>query len=323
MSDILILNHDIGFDHIAGGQVKSDPSQRGDEFVAANLPDGEDIDVEKVARAQKLDGLFQLLVKAIVIRNSGVAGQPAVRYKRAVFCSVVRQGNGRALHVASLAGGEIRGVKGERIALREFGLLPFIESGEGANEFVIVQRGGQVSLVAGGAELRIVQKVVHDGLGVALGMAKDHIEGNLAGNAVSVLVDERRRNAHFNTGIAIGGVKTEHGVTGGAGETVGVEARAVYFRILGKCRAQYADRVVATVAKAGECDATRFVADEKINAGAIEGCAESIGVERLAPLLVSLLVAGAAILRRRKSTGLDKAFSLHLDVTRRKGVSFP
>jgi hypothetical protein len=34
-------------------------------------------------------------------------------------------------------------------------------------------------------------------------------------------------------------------------------------------------------------------------------------------------VAGAAILRRRKSTGLDKAFSLHLDVTRRKGVSFP
>jgi hypothetical protein len=91
VADVLVLDHDVGFDGVAGGEAIGNLAQRRDQLVAAGFLEREDVHVEIIARAQKLDGLFQLLVEAVVEGNRGVAGQPAMRNKRAVLRAVVGQ----------------------------------------------------------------------------------------------------------------------------------------------------------------------------------------------------------------------------------------
>jgi len=141
--------------------------------------------------------------------------------------AVFRQRGGGALHVAALATGEVCGVEGERIALRELGLLPLVVGGESANELVVVERFGQIGLVAGGAKLRCMQKIRHDRFGVALGMAQYLIEGHLAGNAVAFFIDDDGGNTHFEAGIAVGGKRSLHRVADGASETVRIHGSAI------------------------------------------------------------------------------------------------
>ena len=68
---------------------------------------------------------------------------------------------------------------------------------------------------------------------------------------------------------------------------------------------QNADRVVAAIAVAREFDA--LGAHENVDAGAIERRAEGIGMQRLAPLVVGLLVAVPAVSRIGKGAGRQES----------------
>ncbi len=59
---------------------------------------------------------------------------------------------------------------------------------------------------------------------------------------------------------------------------------------------------------AGELDA--FFVEEEVDAGAVEGGAEGVGVEGLAPLAVGLLVAVAAVVGGGEGGGLDEVVGL-------------
>ena len=109
-------------------------------------------------------------------------------------------------------------------------------------------------------------------------------------------------------------------MTGHAGEAIGIETRAVYLGVGSQRAGKHADGIVTTVAVAGEGDAAFLVADEDVDAGAVERRAEGIGVQGLPPLMVGLLVTDAAILSGGISTGLQEALTRHLDVAGNEGI---
>ncbi len=79
-----------------------------------------------------------------------------------------------ARHVAGLAGGDgVLAVEGEGRLFGEAGTLPFVVDGEGAEEFVVVERAGDGGLVAGGAEFGGFEERPHHGLLVAIEVAED------------------------------------------------------------------------------------------------------------------------------------------------------
>src|SRR5580698_3292477 len=176
MADVLVLNDDIGLNNVLWSQAEGLPAERCNQSVLTLLANSKDIDIQVIARTQELNRLAQLVVEAVVEGHSRVAGQPAMRRKGSVFRPVIRQGRGIALHVASLARCEVRGIEGERIALGKLGLLPLVVSRERANELVVVKGCGQICLVAGCAEFRLVQEVVHHGFGMPLRVTKDLVE---------------------------------------------------------------------------------------------------------------------------------------------------
>src|ERR1700722_2898922 len=184
-----------------------------------------------------------------------------MRRKRAVLGTVLGQLGRGALHVAALAGGEVRRIKRKGIAVREFGLLPFVVSREGPNEFVVVQLRRQVGLVTSGAKFRRMHKVMHHRLRMALRGAKNHIEGYFAWNTLPLLVDDHRGHAHLQTCITAGRIQLKYRVAGGASESVGIEISAIDLRVLRERRAKHPDWVVATIAVAGKGDAPGLVAN--------------------------------------------------------------
>src|ERR1700684_3035255 len=111
-----------------------------------------------------------------------------MRGEGTILGAVFGERNGITLHVASLAGLEVSRIESKRIALRKLGLLPLVISRKCTNELIVVERRRQVGLVTCGAKLRRMQEVVHHGLGVPFGMAKNLGEGNLPGNAVPVFI---------------------------------------------------------------------------------------------------------------------------------------
>ena len=62
----------------------------------------------------------------------------------------------------------------------------------------------------------------------------------------------------------------------------------------GERAGQYANRIMATIAMAGKFDP--LGAEQDVYAGAVERRAEGVGVQRLTPLVIGLLVAVPAIL---------------------------
>src|SRR5580698_5458485 len=102
-----------------------------------------------------------------------------MRGERAALGAVVVEDGWCATHVAALTGSEVSGIESERIALREFGVLPLVKNGEGADEFVFVEGIGKICFVAGGAEFRRAIERLHDRFGVTLGMLEDFAELNL------------------------------------------------------------------------------------------------------------------------------------------------
>ena len=96
-------------------------------------------------------------------------------------------------------------------------------------------------------------------------------------------------------------------MTGGASQAVLVKG-AIDLRVRGQSARQHGDRIVAAIAVPRELDA--FGADQDVDAGPVERRAERVGVQRLTPLVVGLFVAMAAILRLRKSAGLNELVAL-------------
>ena len=56
--------------------------------------------------------------------------------------------------MATLTGGKLCAVKRERILVGELGILPFVVSGKGSNELILVQRIRQIGFVARSAKFR-------------------------------------------------------------------------------------------------------------------------------------------------------------------------
>ena len=194
-----------------------------------------------------------------------------MRRKRSVLRAVVMQSGSFTTHVAVLACSEVRGVKGQRVALGELRVLPLVINGKGADELVIVQRVGQVGLVAGGTEFRRPVKRLHDRLRVTLGMLEDIAKRNLAGNSLAVLVYHHRGNAHDVTAVTRSGLQLLDRMTGGASQTVSVK-RAIDVRVLRQRAREHGDRIVAAIAMTRELDA--FGADQDVDARPVERCAE-------------------------------------------------
>ena len=69
---------------------------------------------------------------------------------------------------------------------------------------------------------------------------------------------------------------------------------------------------------AGELDA--LGADEDVDAGAVERSAEGVGVQRLAPLVVGLLVAVPAVFCIRVGAGGQKFFTFNGRVSGRRDI---
>src|ERR1700758_2634126 len=116
MTDVLVLNHDEGFDYVTRFQLKRGCTQRSDDWAIPNLQ-GEEIDIDVISAFQKVDRLAQLLVETVVERHCCIPGQPAVRSQRAVLGSIIVHADWLPLHVATLAGGEISRIESKRVAL--------------------------------------------------------------------------------------------------------------------------------------------------------------------------------------------------------------
>ena len=106
--------------------------------------------------------------------------------------------------------------------------------------------------MAGSAEFRRVQKIVHHCFGVPLRMPQNHGEGNLARDALTVLVHDHCGHAHLDAGVTVGRVQTDDRMTSRASEPVGVNLSTINLRVLSQCSAENPNRVVATIAMAGE-----------------------------------------------------------------------
>jgi hypothetical protein len=195
--------------------------------------------------------------------------------------------------VARLAGFEIRGVEGERVLLRKLRILPVVKGAKSADPLIAVQHRWQIRLVASCAKLGAVVDVLHDCFGVAIGVSEDLRIRNQAGNPVSLFIDHDGRNGHNETTVAQPGLHALDGMAGGAGQAVAIEG-AVHGRAGGNRTGQNTNRIMATIAVACEFDA--LGADKNVDAGAVERGAEGVGVERLAPLVIGLLVAVPAVL---------------------------
>jgi hypothetical protein len=221
--------------------------------------------------------------------------------------------------VAALTGSEIRGVKCQRSALGEFRVLPLVINGEGADELVLVQRIREVGLMAGGAEFRRPIERLHDRLGVTLGMLEDVAKGNLARDTLAVFVYHHRRDAHHIAAIAGGGLQPLDRVTGGTGQAVLVKG-AVDVGVRCEAAREYDDRIVAAIAVPRELDA--FGADEDVYARPVERRAEGVGVECLTPLMVSLVMAMAAVFRLWKSAWLNEHVALGSGIAGKRHVVF-
>ena len=92
-------------------------------------------------------------------------------------------------------------------------------------------------------------------------------------------------------------------MAGGSGQAILIEF-AVYEGVLREAAAENRDGIVAAIAVAGEFDS--FGSDEDVNASPVEGSAKRVGVQRLAPLVVRLLVTVAAVVGRGKRVWLQE-----------------
>src|SRR5271169_4084088 len=96
-------------------------------------------------------------------------------------------------------------------------------------------------------------------------------------------------------------------MAGGAGQAVSVKG-AIDVRVRGQAAREHNDWIVAAIAVSRELDA--FGPDEDVDARAVEGCSEGVGVQRLTPLAVGFIVTMGAVFGFGESAGLNEIVAL-------------
>ena len=137
---------------------------------------------------------------------------------------------------------------------------------------------------------------------MAIEVGQDFSVGDRAGDGSAVFIDHDGRNAH-HVAAGAGGVGGLDGVTGGAGDALVLEG-ALLGHALGQVAGEQGHGIVAAFAVARELHP--FLVDEHVDVFQIPGGTEAVGVRGLAPLVVGLLVAVAAVLRRVKALGAEE-----------------
>ena len=164
VADAFVLDDDVGGEGFTGSDGEAGEAEgRDQDLIAAGgggafLFESKDIDIEDTfavdAVAEKVDELGGLGGEVVVGGDEGIASEPAMRSEVAVLCAGIVGGFSIARHVAGLAGGDgVFAVERERRLLAEGGALPLVVDGEGAEPLVVVELGGDVGFMAGGAEL--------------------------------------------------------------------------------------------------------------------------------------------------------------------------
>ncbi len=156
--------------------------------------------------------------------------------------------------------------------------------------------------MASGAELGGLEERAHDGPGMAVEVGEDFGVGNGAGDGRAGFVYQYGGDAH-DVATGSGGVRRDDGVAGGAGDAFLLKW-ALFGHALRKVAGEQGDGVVAAFAVAGELHA--FLVNEGVDVFQIPGGAEAIGMHRLTPLVVGLLVAVAAVFGGVEAFGADE-----------------
>src|SRR5271170_4497621 len=123
-------------------------------------------------------------------------------------------------------------------------------------------------------------------------MSEDLAIGHDARHAIALLINHDRRYAHHETSVSQLCLHALDGVARTAGQAIAVE-RTVKCGTWVKGARQNANWIVAAVTMA--CVFNPLCPDQDIDTGAVKRCPESIGMQRLTPLMVCLLVAMAAV----------------------------
>ncbi len=205
--------------------------------------------------------------------------------------------------MAGLAGGDdIFAIEGQRGLFGEAGSLPLVIDGEGAEPLVVVHGAGDGGFVAGGAELGCFIDGAHDGLGVAVEVREDFGVGDWPGDGLAAGVNEDCGDAH-NVAAGAGGIDRLDGMAGGAGDAFILKG-TLFGHALGEIAGEQRDGIVAALAVARILDA--LLVDEHVDVLQIPGISEGVGVNGLAPLGVSLLVAVATVLCGVEALGAEE-----------------
>ncbi len=143
-----------------------------------------------------------------------------------------------------------------------------------------------------GTELRRVIDVLHYRFGMPVKVGENLRIGHNAWNPLALFVHKDGGHTHDEAAVAQLRLHALYGVAGGARQPIAVEG-PIQGRTGIHSSAKYRDRVMAAVTVPGKLNS--FGAKQNIHARPVERCAESIGVQRLAPLVIRLLVAVTAI----------------------------
>src|SRR5277367_3512219 len=138
-------------------------------------------------------------------------------------------------------------------------------------------------------------------------------------HAIALLINHDRRYAHHETSITQLRLHALNGVARTAGQAIAVE-RTVKCGTWVKGARQNADWIVAAVTMA--CVFNPLCPDQDIDTGAVKRCPESIGMQRLTPLMVCLLVAMAAVFSIRKGSWFKKVATLSGRVSGQRNIVF-
>ena len=110
---------------------------------------------------------------------------------------------GVALHVAALAGGEVRGVEGQRIALRKLRVLPLVIRGKSANPLVVVERSAADSPCGMPRKTPACCRCpASPPWNAGRGWRSISASGTIAWNAVALFIHHHGRHAHHEAAIA-------------------------------------------------------------------------------------------------------------------------
>jgi hypothetical protein len=85
MTNVFVLDDNVCLNGLAGRETKRLATERRNRLRAVADAKAEDVDVEIIARLEKLDRLIELFVEAVIVGNCRVARGPPMRSESAVL----------------------------------------------------------------------------------------------------------------------------------------------------------------------------------------------------------------------------------------------